>query len=490
MNRIDIRKTSIYSILLLLVIAFNASCKKNLTWAYQQGQQQSNLKTTDMPLTDATPLDQLIVWIKPGVSRAKFLAWRDSLRNLKPGPQGAINIRQACSSCDSSLMLLDGEGIKTYIKGHTVSGGVGTSGTESEVSGDTSVVYSCLNYRVNKHRLPSQMLMNGVDLFPPAISGTSIKVAVFDTGEDQMEKQNYPFKSDSASCIPGADVGWNFVNSTNDYHDDDPDKHGSTVTRFITDQFGINGNKKVEILPVKTHDLTGAGNLLDILCGMAYAQQRGVKIINASFGWYLPALDTSIIPTSNYRTDPNVILLKKYVKHYLTEKGILLIAAAGNQDTDSKKLAFKENGMPYIPKNPQVINQVPFYPAFLAKDPEFPNVLAITTVFVDKLGNGTMSDQNYSNNVVGIGVVADTVLGTHYVFNNPRLPGNVAEEGSSFATPIAAGKIAANYGLIKNIIDSKSYTNEQLLSALSSVFEINTTLLNKIKGGRLMRKLK
>lgn len=475
-----------YCCFLFFILTLNNGCRKA---PLIEDMPRDVTLNTEIPTTDATPLDQLIVWVKPGVSRQKFFQWRDSIVNLPDGKGGAVNISRACSDCDSSLMLLTGTGIKTYIKGHTVSGGVGTSGTDSDVSGDTSAVYHSLNYKVNWHPSTTGSLPNNSN--NPTISlytAQSVKVGVLDTGVDTFEVNNYPFKSDSPSCIKaiGADVGWNFVNFTRNTADDEAYQHGSTVTRFITDYFDKNMPTKVQILPVKTHDANGEGDLFRVLCAFAYAKQRGVKIINASFGFYLPRLDTSVAKIK-YTVDPNIILLKKYTHYYLTRNSILLIAAAGNKDTENKKLAFIENDTPYVPTNPQILNQVPFYPGVLANDPAFPNVITVTTVYVDANGLGTMSDQNYSNDVVDIGVIADTVINNNYYERNPKkLREGIL--GSSFATPIVTGRIAGNYNLISGMLSKQNYTRTDLLNALSPIFLFNTNLKSKIRDGRVMKK--
>ena len=72
------------------------------------------------------------------------------------------------------------------------------------------------------------------------------------------------------------------------------------------------------------------------------------------------------------------------------------------------------------------------------------------------------------------------------MFNNPRFKGNGTVEGSSFATPIMTGKLAANYDLIKGILNNKP----AMWTALGpGIIHTNAGLANKIKNGQVITKL-
>jgi hypothetical protein len=186
-------------------------------------------------------------------------------------------------------------------------------------------------------------------------------------------------------------------------------------------------------------------------------------------------------------------LLRRYVKHYLTDNKILLVAAAGNSDEVTVRKTFKDYGWPYRPKDPRNLDQVCFYPASLSRSREYPNVIAVTTVNVNN-GNGTVSpDQNFSPHVVDVGVIADKVVrrgqNVSYVFDNPLYIGNETVEGSSFATPIVTGKLCANYDKIKDVISKEGYTKNDIWRMLGSdLVRNNPTLTGKIRDGRIMRK--
>lgn len=223
-----------------------------------------------------------------------------------------------------------------------------------------------------------------------------------------------------------------------------------------------------------------------MLCGFAYAKQMGAQIINASLGFYLPRLE--LLP-KKFPVDPNVKLLREYIRYYLTANKILLITAAGNQD-DREKRIFEEHKfqIPELvyPTDWRSLDQISFYPASLARDPDFPNVIAVTTV--NYLAGKVSPAQNYSNKVVDVGVNADAVrTGStdRYMFYNPLTNNKTTSEGSSFATPIFTGKLTTNYELIRNVITNTRYQKSDIWTALGAPHtKVIGTLSGKIKSGR------
>ena len=347
-------------------------------------------------------------------------------------------------------------------------------------TGDDGPVYHVRNFPVSfskPYMSPTTFVKLPASVYS---SNTIVKVAVMDTGLEPGELDNsFLYKPADSSCIKGASKGWNFVAHNPNYADDDPERHGTTVTRFITDQAVLYKKNPVQILPVKTQDANGASDLFTVLCAFAYAKERKVNIINASFGFYEPRLERY-----GYAQDGNVTLLKQYVKHYLTSNNILLLAAAGNKDDVNEKKAFKDHGISYPPA-PRNLDYVNFFPASLSRDASFTNVIAVTTV---DSTSGTISPlQNFSNSVVDIGTNDDAIVSGQYVFNNPRYKGPGTVEGSSFATPIMAGKLAANYDLVKGVLNNKS----AMFTALGpGTIHTNVNLMNRIRGGKVITKLK
>lgn len=482
MKKILFKKASILScfflsLFLFLCVLLNMACKKTVfTGAQVSAQSSLELNQDKDDTLFRELLTQLVVWRKPGSTTADFDAWIDKLKQ-----DGSVFISRSCESCDNSLMLLTGKGVELYIQKHTASSR--REGTpQTDVSGDDGPVYNCLNFPIVFSDFPGKNLDNPVKLPIAAFSEKPVKVAVFDTGLEPGElSKSYLYQPLWASCIRGAEYGWNFINHTNNYADDHLARHGTTVTRFITDQVNKYKRNSVQILPVKVFDNSGTSDLFNILCGFAYAKERGVQMINASFGFYVPRLE--LLP--DYKGDPNVDLLREYVRYYLTKSKILLIAAAGNYDDVNEKNAFILHALPY-PVHPRNLEEVSFYPASLARDTGFPNVIAVTTV--DKTTSRISPIQNYSRRVVDIGVNRDAILPVdRFVFFNPRFTSQTVE-GSSFAAPIVTGKICANYYKIQSILTGPSYTKADIWNALISETFLYPGLAHNIKKGRVMFK--
>lgn len=428
--------------------------------------------------------NQMIIWKDPDSSATAFQSWlnkfKDSIRQ-----HGEITDSAFCPTCDSDLIRIDGPGPFIYMQ-QQLSGGSGGSPTGGV--GHNGPAYYCTNLDTHAPEPDSLQAIDGLTadsayyylevgksesfkllnpyLYPQPQAPVSIMapgnapggeapapgtltVAVFDTGIDSTLRRYV--LGNLQSCNPDArsSHGWNFVSGNANTLDDNPARHGSKVTKFILDQVWQYNPGSVNILPVKVLDNTGAGKFYDLLCGIAYAAGNGAKVFNTSLGFYYcsDTLGASIA----------VPLLSKYLQHYLGKNKIVLVAAAGNQDSNEDKVYKAQKG--YATANPRNLDSNRFYPASLAvaSDPNFNNVFCVTTV---SLVNGQVSPlQNFSPNAVDFGVNCDWILndtlanGTilpEYVFAIPLFGKKVTHSfptvtGSSFATPIIAGRIAAGY---------------------------------------------
>jgi len=453
----------------------------------------------------ADPKNQLIVWRKPGYTNDdSFNQWLDK---LKQG--GSVGINYFCSSCDSSLMMLTGPGVTSYISGQTATGGKGSGG--SGISGDDGPLYYAANFPVSYppaylSRLISYDSLKSSDSIgyravvgnACEFRGPAVKVAVFDTGIDSSQIIMHPFPLYHApfggGCIGGALLGWNFVSWTSNITDDNAERHGTTVTTFALDQVSMYCGDSIQFLAIKTHARDGSGDLFGVLCGFAYAAKMKVNIVNASFGYYTPR-DSPFVN----QIDTSATLLGAYVEHYLKRNNILLVAAAGNMDPNERAILAsynkKYNNVPdSVLRN---LDSVSFYPACLARDSKFANVLAVTTVFGSK---SVSPHQNFSSGVVDVGVNADRVQqDSLYLFNNPilRFAGSGVRvktvEGSSFATPIVTGKICTHFYLYKNLFDSGPLNKWKILEILRSQGAVKpappaSPLYQKISNGNCMNK--
>lgn len=126
--------------------------------------------------------------------------------------------------------------------------------------------------------------------------------------------------------------GWDFFNDNNSvYNYEDEDIHGTHVAGTIA--AGINGigiagvAPNVKIMPLKFMGINKHGNsegsLSDVLKAIAYAKDKGVKIVNASWGNYM---------------------YSKLLEDAIKESGMLFLAASGNEE-------FNTDLMPSYPAN-------------------------------------------------------------------------------------------------------------------------------------------
>ena len=141
-----------------------------------------------------------------------------------------------------------------------------------------------------------------------------VKVAVLDTGIDYT----HPDLKNRVLV----DKGYNFINNNNDVLDDNG--HGTHVSGIIAAEAnnkvgiaGITGNLDVKIIPIKVLDENGEGDAEGIARGIVYAVDRGADIINLSFG-------------TKYKNK----LISEAI-NYAKNKGVFVVAAAGNENENS-----------------------------------------------------------------------------------------------------------------------------------------------------------
>lgn len=283
-----------------------------------------------------------------------------------------------------------------------------------------------------------------------------------------MINKEYIYSSESvrsSACYRDVLSGWNFTEDDSEnrignsnFFDDNAGKHGTLVTQFIINQFKGSKENRVEILPLKTHDKSGAGDLFRIICAIHFAIAKKVDIINASWGLYYYAIEP--IP-----------YLKELITKRLKEEGIMFIAASGNLDQASDDIARAlysvDPGKALTDEDLRNLEIHHFYPANLSSS--YNTVITATTTN----GNVVSPRQNYSNELVDVGIMADDKV--EMVFNVPFETTTPAEplRGSSFAAAIATGIIGAycpasyfrNYSPDNNI---KKYKILKFLKDLTS----------------------
>lgn len=141
-------------------------------------------------------------------------------------------------------------------------------------------------------------------------SGAGVVVAVLDTGIDL----DHPDLADNIV------EGWNFVDNNGDVSD--LDMHGSMVSGIIAavanNGLGLIGvAPKAKIMPLKVLDTNG-GNIRDIASAIRYAADNGAKVITMSFAGQYSRFSIS--------TERAI--------DYAYRQGCVLVAAAGNNNTD------------------------------------------------------------------------------------------------------------------------------------------------------------
>ena len=202
-------------------------------------------------------------------------------------------------------------------------------------------------------------------------------------------------------------VGWNFVGNNNNVNDEHG--HGSHIAGIIGAEggngIGISGvSPKVSMMILKYYDAKGsdAANLVNTVKAIDFAVNHDCNIINYSGGGLAPAPEEkSAIERAN-------------------KKGILFVAAAGNERSNS--------------------DDHKYYPA----DYGLPNILSVTAInrFMKVLPSS-----NYGEHTVQIAAPGNDIIST--------LPGGQygymtgTSQATAFATGVAALVMANNQSLRK-----------------------------------------
>ena len=156
----------------------------------------------------------------------------------------------------------------------------------------------------------------GADRVWAVTTGKGVTVAVVDSGSG-------PHPDLADNLLPGR----SYFSSveTQDGNDIDTSGHGSHVAGIIAAAAnnGIGGSgvaPNAKILPIKVLDQVGQGDARDVAAGVRFAADNGAKVINLSLGG--PTESPSLTQAIQYATD----------------KGALVVAAAGNGGaTDAPK---------------------------------------------------------------------------------------------------------------------------------------------------------
>jgi len=233
--------------------------------------------------------NQVLVWKAPDATTSDFRNDLDSILNRHPGYTAGF-----CSNCDNNLVIISGPAASQALGpvGQLATGGSG--GRPSGPSGGGAGYYWGVNFIVTVNDPIDSSELNDKRLTaikPTTFSESPVAVAVLDTGVDSagLRRSGDLYIGTDSSCLNHfAQNGWNFPDNTpaveDHYHP--LQGHGSTVSRLILEEVQAIHKTPVKILPVKIISDHGSAKLFDVLCALAYAKDRGAKIINASFGYY------------------------------------------------------------------------------------------------------------------------------------------------------------------------------------------------------------
>jgi thermitase len=263
------------------------------------------------------------------------------------------------------------------------------------------VEFVTLNYRIHALETPNDpwyqsgeqwglAQIKAAEAWDLTTGSNSVTIAVIDTGVDLDHPEL------QSNIVPGYD----YVNFDN-FADDD-NGHGTHVAGIAAAK-GNNGqgvaglNWKARIMPLKILDYNGDGDVFNLAQAILEAADRGAQVINLSLGGNCPYNDWTAVQQAIDEA---------------TAKGVLVIAASGNQGLSSV-----------------------FCPAALDK------VIAV--------GSTTQSDfLSYFSNY---GAELDVVAPGSNIYST--LPGGAYgyKSGTSMATPYVAGLAALIWSLNTNL---------------------------------------
>ncbi|MBI2608879.1 MAG: S8 family serine peptidase [Deltaproteobacteria bacterium] len=243
---------------------------------------------------------------------------------------------------------------------------------------------------------------------------SEVVVAVIDTGVNINHPDlnaNMWVNKAELNGLPGVDDdgngyvddvnGWDFTHNDNSPFDDG--HHGSHVSGIIAAVAGNGGvvgvAPNVKIMPIKGLFGFGSGELADLTNAIYYAADNGAHIINASWGGQMEELAESKA-------------LKEAIT-YAQNKGVLFVAAAGNETLDN--------------------DQIPMMPASYDVD-------GILSVAATTPADTLASFSNVGKTSVDVGAPGTNIIST--ISWNPERKGYEAMSGTSMATPVVAGVAA------------------------------------------------
>lgn len=285
------------------------------------------------------------------------------------------------------------------------------NGSVERLSNDDAVYANAVSSNPNEYSQSSANTRVASIWSRLSSSSDKVIVAVVDTGLDRNHDVFKPVAQGGTGALwvnpveangaPGVDDdqngfvddinGWNFINNTGSFIDDDD--HGTHVAGIIV---GTGQNifarplqeSKLQIMPLKFLGGDGSGSTSNAIRAIYYAVNNGARVINNSWGGpsYSRALHDAIIYAYDHR--------------------VLVVSAAGNYSNNN--------------------DVTPMYPS----NYDVPSNLSVaSTSSYDDLS----SFSNYGETTVGVGSPGEYIQST--------VPGNaiMSMSGTSMAAPFVAG---------------------------------------------------
>ncbi|MBS1252828.1 MAG: Thermophilic serine proteinase [Anaerolineales bacterium] len=358
--------------------------------------------TAFFPDGDATYVEgQLLVQFGPGTSDAEKAEIHERLGAEVIGeiPALGIQILQVLEEATSMVFAYQAEPAVTFAEPDYMASIAGWPDGPILSAEALTIVAEGLTLQPNDPKYPDMWNLakikapQGWDI---TVGSPTVTIAVIDTGVDETHPDL------NGKLLPGYD----FVNNDGDPRDDQG--HGTHVAgtaAAVTDNgIGIAGvSWEAKILPVKSLSASGVGAHSWIANGITWATDQGADVINMSLG------------------GPYTSATMQQAVNYAWEHGVVVIAAAGNQNTSN-----------------------PTYPA------AYENVMGVAAT--------TPTDQkaDFSNYGSYISVASPGIR----ILGPVRGGGYQAWSGTSMASPQVAGLAA----LVKSI--HSDWTNGQIRNVI------------------------
>jgi subtilisin family serine protease len=285
---------------------------------------------------------------------------------------------------------------------------------------------------------------NPLKFRPGYKSENTAVIAIVDTGLDTLlfapaNRKDILWNGPNGSknFVEGANV--------NDYRDDHVIRHGSVVTGIALNSFYkmTKSYALPKVMALKALDQNGKGNIFDIVCAINYAIINHATAINLSLGYYGEA-------------NPS---LEYYLRQSKIDS-IPVITAAGN--TSGQRDTATSVCEDQINNSNELKPGHLFYPA-CSNNPESFLVIAVTGFSSPGI---PCFYQNYSKEYVNLAVLNRLSETNCCSYTLDFINSPFSLEGSSFATPVVSGEVAAV--IMKSGKDVSANAYVRRLNALSA----------------------